>query len=236
MLKGVIFDMDGVVVDSHPVHIRAWKRLLDAAGVVATDHELDIVRDGKTKEEILRHFMGCISADEVRAYAEEKDRLYKEEAAQPKAIKGVKRLLDQLRHAGITTAIASSGSAWRVHHTLETLGLKHYFSVVTTGTEFAAGKSDSTIFSRTAQRMEIGCEEVLVFEDSVPGTRSATSLGMKCLGVGDPVRASSLIAAGAKRVLPNFLGTSLAELRRLFTDHRLMNAAVASTFFHQQPS
>src|SRR5689334_6349575 len=135
MLRGIIFDMDGVVVDSHSVHIRAWKRLLDAAGVVATDQELDIVREGNTKEEILRHFMGCISADDVRAYGEEKDWIYKEEATQLEAVKGVKRLLNQLRQAGIATAIASSGSAWRVHHTLKTLRLKHYFPIVITGTE-----------------------------------------------------------------------------------------------------
>ncbi len=231
MLKGVIFDMDGVVVDSHPVHIKAWKRVLDTAGVVVMDQELDVVREGKTKEEILRHFMGCISADDIRVYGEEKDRIYREEATQLKAVKGVKRLLNQLRQAGIATAIASSGSAWRVHDTLEVLGLKHYFRVVVSGTEFAAGKSDSTIFLKTAQRMQVECEGVLVFEDSVAGARSAVSLGMKCLGIGDTIRAGSLIAVGAERVLPNFVAISLSELQRLFTDACAINAAVVSSVF-----
>lgn len=220
--------MDGVVVESHSVHIRAWKRLLDAVGVVATDQELDIVREGNTKEEILRHFMGCISADDVRAYCEEKDRIYKEEATQLEAVKGVKRLLNHVRQAGIATAIASSGSAWRVHDTLKTLGLSHYFSVVITGTEFAAGKSDSAIFLRTALQMEIRCEDVLVFEDSVAGTRSATSLGMKCVGIGDTIRASALIAAGAELVLPDFVDISLRELQRLFTEECAIDAGMAS--------
>lgn len=217
MLKGVIFDMDGVLVDSHPIHIRAWKRLLNSARVVATDQELDIVREGKTKEAILRHFMGTISMDDIRVYGEEKDRIYREEARELKPVKGVKRLLNQLRRAGITMAIASSGSAWRVHHTLDVLRLKDYFSVVVPGSEFATGKSDSTIFSRTAQRMQVGCQGVLVFEDSVEGTRSATALGMKCLGIGDTVRAKALIEAGAERVLQNFTDISLSKLRRLFT-------------------
>lgn len=229
MLKGVIFDMDGVVVDSHPIHIKAWKRLLDSAGVVAADQELDIVREGKTKEEILRYFMGSISTDDMRAYGEDKDRLYREEARELKTVKGVRRLLNQLSGSGISVAVASSGSAWRVDQTLETFGLKDYFSVVVSGSEFPTGKSDCTIFFETAQRMRVECQSVLVFEDSVEGTKSATSLGMKCVGIGNKSRANGLLAVGAERVVPDFTEISLKELQGLFVDHSDANFLVASS-------
>jgi len=219
MLKAVIFDMDGVIVDSHPIHIRAWKRLLNSIDIVVKENDLDIVRDGKTKEEILRHFVPGLSARDISAYGELKDDLYREEAAELRLIRGVKRLLNELRWAGISTAVASSGSCWRVHQTLNTLRLRDYFAVVVTAGECVTGKSDSSIFVETAKRLQVRCEGVLVFEDSVPGTRSAAGLGMKCIGIGEGARASALMAAGAERGLPDFSGITLSELHGIFTDH-----------------
>ena len=219
MLKAVIFDMDGVIVDSHPIHIRAWKRLLNSIGIVIQENDLDIVRDGTTKEEILRHFVIDISAHDICAYGELKDDLYRKEATELRPVRGVKRLLNELRRTGITMAVASSGSSWRVHQTLSTMRLLDYFAVVVTGGECATGKSDPSIFLETAKRLQVGCEGVLVFEDSVPGTRSATAVDMKCIGIGEGARASALMAAGAERVLPDFSGIPLSELYEVFTDH-----------------
>jgi len=58
VLGGVIFDMDGVIVDSHGIHIKAWREFLRAKGCLVTDSDLDFVRDGRKKEDILRHFLG----------------------------------------------------------------------------------------------------------------------------------------------------------------------------------
>ena len=219
MLKAVIFDMDGVIVDSHPIHIRAWKRLLNSIGIVVEENDLDIVRDGRTKEEILRHFVPGLSARDICAYGELKDDLYREEAVELRLIRGVKRLLNELRRAGISTAVASSGSCWRVHQTLNNLRLRDYFAVVVTGSECVTGKSDSSIFVETAKRLQVRCGGALVFEDSVPGTRSATALGMKCVGIGEAARASALVAAGAERVVTDFSGISLSELHGISTCH-----------------
>lgn len=217
MLKGVIFDLDGVIVDSHPVHIKAWKRLLASAGIVANDRELDIVRDGRNKQAILRHFMGDLSEHEICRYGQEKDRLYWEEAQDLILVRGVRQLLNNLRRARIPIAVASSGSFRRVHTSLDLLRVRNYFAAVVTATEFKAGKSDSTIFLKTAQRLQVRCEESLVFEDSAAGVRSATAIGMKCLGISDAFRAKVLLDAGAERVFPHFAHMSLGQLQGLFT-------------------
>jgi len=216
MLKGIIFDMDGVIVDSHPIHIRAWKRLLGKLGRVATDQELEVVRDGKTKQEILRYLLGELTDDQVRAYGQEKDKLLNEEMQSIRTINGIRRLLDDLSRAAIPLAVASSGSAWRVHRLLDLLRLKNYFAAVVTGDEFRAGKSDHAIFRKAAEEIEVRSEESLVFEDSVSGVQSAVALGMKCLGIADKMRAPGLLEAGAQRVYPNFVGASLRQLQKLF--------------------
>ena len=67
MLAGVIFDFDGVIVDSHPVHIEAWKAFLDSKGKRVNDDDLSFVREGVKREEILRHFLGELAAEQIRA-------------------------------------------------------------------------------------------------------------------------------------------------------------------------
>jgi len=216
MLKGVIFDLDGVLVDSHPIHMRAWKKFLASLDIVASAPELEILRDGRSKEEILRHFISDLTGHEICAYAEEKDRFYREEVRGLTTVKGIRRLLDQLRRNGVPAAVASSGSFWRVHDTLDRLHLKDYFTTVVTAKEFKAGKSNPAIFLNTAQRMEVRCDESLVFEDSAAGIRSATAIGIKCIGIADHVREKALLDAGAVLVFRNFVHTSLTQLQGLF--------------------
>ena len=217
MLKAVIFDMDGVIADSHPIHFKSWKILLNSAGVAATDKELDIIRDGRRKEELLRHFFGDLSQNDLYTYAQEKDRLYREHINELTPVQGIEGLLQELKSAGVTLGVASSGSYWRVTHTLDLLSLKDYFVVICTADEFKSGKSDPTIFRTTAQRMQVRCEETLVFEDSATAIRSARALRMKCLGIAEGCRANTLIKAGAHDVFPNFIPIDLAQLTSLFS-------------------
>jgi HAD superfamily hydrolase (TIGR01509 family) len=220
MLKGIIFDMDGVIADSHPIHLKSWKILLSSAGVAATEKELDIIRDGRSKEELLRHFLGDLAHADLHTYAREKDRLYRENAKELTPVKGIRPLLEELKSAGITLGVASSGSYWRVNQTLDLLSLKDYFVVISTADEFKCGKSDPAIFRMTAQRMQVRCEQTLVFEDSATAIRSARSVCMKCLGIADSSRAETLITAGAQHVVPNFATLSLIQLQTLFSMRR----------------
>lgn len=218
MLSGAIFDLDGVLANSHPIHFASWKRFLTRVGVTVNDEDLEIIRDGRTKEELLRHFMGDLNQDEVRGYAAEKDRLYCEHLGELAVVRGVRRLLHELQAAGITLAVASSGSFWRVHHTLDLLRIRNYFQIVSTADEFNAGKSTSAIFAMTAERMQVRGEHALVFEDSGIAIRSAKAVGMKCIGIADRLRARALVQAGAEYVFPNFLEISLTHLQSLFSE------------------
>src|SRR5205823_1705408 len=142
-----------------------------------------------------------------RVYGHEKDRLFREEAHNIKSIDGVGELLNALHRTVISAAVASCGSTWRVHGTLDLLELRKYFVTVVTGDEVSAGKPDPMIFGKAASQMRVHAEESLVFEDSIAGVRAATAIGMKCLGIADQTRARDLLEAGADQVLPNFTGT-----------------------------
>ncbi len=225
MLKGVIFDMDGVLIDSHPVHKKAWRRFLLGLGKGVSEAELDFVLDGRKRDEILRYFLGDLTEEQVRLYGHQKDLLFREEALAINLSEGLQELLQQLQHAGIRMAVASSGSKGRVHFILEHLDLKGFFTAVITGDEVALGKPDPTLFRTAAQWLATLPEDTLVVEDAVSGVKAAKTAGMKCLGIAEGRRVELLQLAGADRVLPNFVGLTVAELKGLVTRNTSLGQA-----------
>jgi HAD superfamily hydrolase (TIGR01509 family) len=216
MLKSAIFDLDGVIVDSHPAHTESWRRLLLKLGKTPTDKQFEIVREGRRKAEILRYFLGELSDQEVQEYGDQKDVFFWEECQNLRTVDGLERLLEELGNHGISAAVASSGSRTRVHGILEFLGLKKCFVTVVSGDDVLSGKPHPEMFNKTAAQMAVRPEDSLVFEDSVCGVQAANAAGMKCVGISEGKRADALLAAGASEVRLNFLGLSLDDLQKLF--------------------
>src|SRR6266704_1627092 len=146
MLKAVIFDMDGVIVDSHAIHKKAWLRFLELQGKQVNDKDLNFIMDGRKREEILRHFLGNLSDEEVHILGHEKEELFREEIGHLNTIKGIPEFLRRLSEAEIKLGVASSGSSGRVNYVLESLNLHSYFETVVTGDQVATGKPDPMIF------------------------------------------------------------------------------------------
>lgn len=216
MLTNVIFDMDGVVVDSHEAHIRTWKKLLLSLGKSVTDADLSFVRQGRKRREILRFFLGEIPDDQVKAHCHVKDLLFRNEMQGIKMIPGVLELLEDLKRAGVPVALATCGGGLRVHHLLLRLRIREYFAAVVTGDEVTFGKPDPEIFHKAAWQMHVHPAESLVFEDSISGIQGAKAAGMKCVGIADRHLAPALVQAGADYVLPNFSGLSWIGIQKLF--------------------
>jgi beta-phosphoglucomutase len=217
MLQAVIFDMDGVIVDSHPIHKKAWRRFLDSVGKDVKEEDLEFILDGRKKEDILRHFLGDLSPEEIRRLGHEKELLFREEArAELRPVEGVEQLLDGLSQARIKLGVASSGSDTRVNFVLRKLCLLEYFSAIVAGDEVSAGKPDPAIFRLTSQRLNVAPNETLVFEDSVSGVKAAKAAGMRCVGLAESSRAEILMEAGADHVIDHFGAFSVIEAHKLF--------------------
>ncbi len=208
--------MDGVLVDSHPVHMRAWERFLKSQGRAVTQQDLDFILEGRKREEILRHFMGELTPELLTSYGQQKEALFREESTNMKTIPGVTRLLDELASISLPMGVASCGGRGRVHHLLEQLQLTHYFRFIITGDDVVDGKPDPAIFLKAAGRLGIPPEDLLVFEDSVSGVCAARTAGMHCLGIADDSRAEELMKAGANSVVQDFFHITSAEIQVLF--------------------
>jgi beta-phosphoglucomutase len=216
MLRGVIFDFDGVVIDSHPAHKRAWRLFFAAIGKQVSEQDLEFILEGRKREDILRHFLGDLPDQKLREYGEQKDALFKTAAADVKMAPGLLELLAQLGALNCSTALASSARRLRVEHTLRQLRLQEQFQAVLTGEDVLRGKPDPAIFLLAAERLRLQPGEILVCEDAVHGVEAAKAAGMKCLAIAANGRAPLLKKAGADKIVADFTETTLAELQRLF--------------------
>ncbi len=216
MLRGVVFDMDGVVIDSHPLHRAAWRTFLESLGRTTTDTELDIILDGGKREEILKHFLGELTPEQIVEYGKRKDEILRNDGTRLEPICGIVDLLESLCASGVRLGMATSANRHRVVRTLKELQLDYYFETVVTGDDVPAGKPDPAIYVLAAALMKEQPDNLLAVEDAVSGVKAARSAGMRCMGIAHNGRGDSLRLAGAHPIIEDFRSVSFRQLQELF--------------------
>ncbi len=188
--KGIIFDLDGVLVHTDKLHYRAWKKIADARGIPFNEEMNNLLRGVSRMESleiILRNYHGpALSAEEKEAIAEEKNRYYREEleTMTPEDVtEEVRESLTALKAAGIKVAVGSSSKNTRF--ILKQVGLDKIFDGVSDGTNITKSKPDPEVFLKAAEFVSLAPADCLVVEDAVAGIEAAKSGGMKAAGIGD---------------------------------------------------
>jgi beta-phosphoglucomutase len=226
-IGAVVFDMDGVLVDSHPLHRKAWRQFLRTLGRKASDRELDYILDGRKRDEILRHFLGPLSAQQILEYGQRKDRFFRESEGEVQPMPGVKEVVQQAAARGTPIAVATSASEGRTRFTLQQLQLDRYLQSIVTGADVPTGKPAPDVYQMTCERLGVVPEHAVAFEDSVSGVQSAKAARLFCVGVLSHQSAHTLKAAGADLTIAEFDGLSLDFLEaELF--ERIIDAGRAS--------
>lgn len=189
MIKGVIFDLDGVLVSTDELHYKAWKRLAGEIGITGFGRKDNKRQRGVSRMESLevvlekgrRHY----SDEEKLVLADRKNEYYKEMLAEldPGALlAGAEETLIKLRNSGYLIGIGSASKNTPL--ILEKTGIAGYIDKVSCGLDITRSKPDPEVFLVAARKLELQPEECLVVEDSAAGIVAARTGGMKSLGVG----------------------------------------------------
>jgi beta-phosphoglucomutase-like phosphatase (HAD superfamily) len=194
-VQAVIFDMDGVLLDSEPLHHQATNEVLredgrpplslaDYTRYLGTTDE-DMWRDLRTRHDLsqpLEHYLSRFDSHVLTAYRQHAT-----------AVPGAIELLDWLTGRGLPLAVASSSRVEWVETCLATIGIRHYFDAVVGGDMAARGKPDPEIFLLAARQLRTQPARCMVFEDSPAGVSAARRAGMHTVAVCTPYTPRGLV-------------------------------------------
>ncbi len=213
-LKGCIFDLDGVIVDTAKYHFMAWRRLAKELGFVFTLEDNEALKgvSRMASLEILLAKGGVHATEkEKEEFADRKNGWYVEFISgmtPDEILPGSVKLLKTLRKEGILTAIGSASK--NAGTILDGIGLRSMFDVIIDGNKIHKAKPDPEVFLKGAEEMNLQPSACIVFEDAQAGIEAAIAGGMKCIGVGSPE-----MLGRADLVIPDLSKITIKQLRNL---------------------
>lgn len=188
MLKAVIFDMDGVIIDSEPLHLLSTQQTLAHYGIkLSTDYLYQFV--GSTSkhmfETIQSDYQLSVDVNElIETDSENCKQIYKEKGMTP--IEGVQELVKELYQQGVKLAIASSSSLKRIEEVTKNFNIQKYFTKLISGDMVQNPKPEPDIFIKTLKELGVNAKEAVVIEDSKNGTIAAKAAEIACIGFLNP--------------------------------------------------
>lgn len=180
----LIFDMDGVVIDSNPAHRESWAAFNRSYGLETTE-AMQQRMYGKRNDEIVRDYFGeDLSDDEVARRGAAKERVFRSIVAgrvEQMLVPGLKAFLRE--YDGAPMAVATNAEPENVALVLDQGGIRPYFQVVLDGHQVRNPKPDPEIYQLAARRLGVAATNCIVFEDSKSGVQAARDAGMRVVGL-----------------------------------------------------
>ena len=182
----VIFDFDGIVLDSETPEFESHRRIYERCGVTLTVDEwcgvIGTWSEGHDEQWFARLCQQSPDAPARDAYFAERQRIF-DETIPAGPMRGVQELLAMLREAGVPTAIASSAPARWVMRAAERIGVRPLFGAIVTGDEVAERKPAADVYLEAARRLGVDPARSIAIEDSGPGITAARAAGMKTIAI-----------------------------------------------------
>lgn len=216
MIKCIIFDMDGVLINTEPVHFGIWKQICAERGVTL-EYERYIECIGSTLDflyDVLQKWYGLSFHNDPTAqdrYAELKAQYLRENGVPE--IEGAAAAVKKLYEKGYLLAVASSSAPEYIEHSMGELGIDKYFCRMISGELVKHPKPAPDVFLEAAKQLQCSPEECLVIEDSRNGSLAAKAAGMTCLGFRNPDSGNQDLSAADE------IFTSFADLPEHYLLH-----------------
>jgi beta-phosphoglucomutase len=216
-LRAVVWDLDGVIVDSADAHNAAW---------AAMAHEFDVAYDtdrdfpaifGKHNSDIISSMWKVTAPDEIERMASSKERSFRQAAASLKPLPGVLELMAELMRRGWKQAIGSSAPIENIRLLLSATRTADYIDAIASGDDVTKGKPDPQVFLLAFERLGIPPSCGVVIEDAPAGIEAGLRAGAATLGVTTIQTEETLRQAGAHLVVSSLSHTTVDDLERLIS-------------------
>ena len=215
MLKAIIFDLDGTLVDSLPYHHESWRIFFKNNNLEEHDFSevLKEYKGGGTLELMTSVFGDMYTKDELKKMTDDKEIIFRDiYKSKIYPIEGLKQFLDNLKENNISLAIGSNAIRKNVIMTIEELSLTNYFSSIICGDEVSRGKPDPEMFVKTLSNLNVSRDECIIFEDSIEGVKAAKNAHIKVIGVTSSQSSEKLKSVGAFKTIDDYTKISLNNI------------------------
>lgn len=191
MIRAVLFDFDGVVVDSEPVHFRTFMHYLKPLGISVSEKRWYREFAGTGSKNIFTVLLGDVGITDEKTideYVEKRKKFYGSliEKGEVKVKGGIKEFLEILKKRNVKTAVVSGGHRENIRTALSVLGLEKYFDAVIGSRDYKKRKPNPDAFLAGAEKLGVKPEECIAIEDSFSGFNSAARAGMKIVVIESP--------------------------------------------------
>lgn len=213
--RGVVWDLDGVLVDTGELHYLSWSRVLPEYGV-PFNRESFRATFGMNNAGLLSILLGCpLEPTLLTEISERKEQMFRQAArGNVSPLPGVRAWLARLQSAGFRQAIASSAPQPNIDTLLDELGLRAYFAALVSGFDLP-GKPDPATFLQAAQAIQVPPGRCVVVEDAIAGVEGTRRAGMKCIAVtttnpAEALRGADIVVARLDDLAPDTFERLLA--------------------------
>lgn len=215
--QAVIFDLDGVLIDSYRAHFASWRALYGELGIDYRE-EAFAADFGRTSRDILRRTLGDeLSEEQIRELDGRKEALFRGILRESfPAMDGAVELIDALCADGFLLAVGSSGPPENIGLALEKLGRAEKFAAVVTGLDVTRGKPDPQVFQLAAERLGLPADSCAVVEDAVHGIEAANRARMASIALTgtttrDQLGHADLIVDSLRELTPEIIRRLIAS-------------------------
>lgn len=212
MLQAVIFDLDGTLANTDPVHLQVWREILEPHGYTVDEAFFKEKISGRLNEYLIKELLPHLSEAEGEQLAVDKEAQFRELAASELTrMPGFDELYNWIKHRDLKTAVVTNAPRANAEFVLKILELETAFDFVLIAGDLPRSKPDPLPYQTALERLGIGTEAAVVFEDSKAGIQSAVAAQIPTIGVASTHEPEVLYGYGASLVIEQFNDSRLQK-------------------------
>ncbi|AFZ35374.1 HAD-superfamily hydrolase, subfamily IA, variant 3 [Stanieria cyanosphaera PCC 7437] len=212
MLSAILFDLDGTLANTDPIHFSIWQELLAQYNIHCDRTFYQTYISGRTNAEIIQDLLPQLSSQEAIQLADLKEERYRHSASTLTPMPGLNQILEWMEQQQLKQAVVTNAPRENAYHMLTALNLTEVFPIVILAEDAPPGKPDPAPYNLALSRLGVQATEAIAFEDSPSGIRAAVAAGIVTIGVASTHASEHLIEAGAVMTIEDFTNQQLWQI------------------------
>ncbi|MEA5618251.1 HAD-IA family hydrolase [Cronbergia sp. UHCC 0137] len=212
MLAAILFDLDGTIANTDPIHYQVWQKALSNYNIQIDEIFYKSRISGRLNPDIVKDILPQLSLAESNKFADEKEELFRQLAYDLKPLSGFVELLAWTETYQLKRALVTNAPRLNVEFMLEVLEITEVFDTVVLAENCLAGKPDPTPYQVALNNLGIRADQAIALEDSPSGIRAAVGAGICTIGVASTQDPQKLVELGAFLAIPDFTDLHLWAL------------------------